>query len=66
MKPMVLEQGQAMLCQCEFLDKKSGNFRDILETVSVVNVEEIGKLGFLVLRASLHYFQRRGTLDNSI
>ena len=40
------------------------NFRDTVESISVISVEEIGKLGLHVLGSSLHYFKKRSTLDN--
>ena len=52
-----------MINQFDFLDKES--FEDTVEIVSDISVEEIGKLGLPVPGASLQYFQKRSTLDNS-
>ena len=40
------------------------NFGDIIETVTGISVEEIGKLGLLVLGVSLHCFQKNNLLEN--
>ena len=40
--------------------QRSGNFRDITETVTCIFAEEIGKLGLPVPGASLHCFQKKG------
>ena len=48
----------------EFQTYRSINFIDTIETVSGIYAEEIGKLGIHVLGASLHYFQKRSTLEN--
>ena len=50
----------------KFQTQRSSNFGDITETVTGIYVEEIGKLGLPVSGASLHYFQKRSTLDRSI
>ena len=50
----------------KFQTHRSSNFRDITETVTGISAEEIGKLGLPVPGASLHFFQKRSTLDNSI
>ena len=50
----------------KFQTQRSSNFGDTTETVSGISAEEIGKLGLLVLGASLHCFQKRSTLDSSI
>ena len=42
------------------------NFIDIIETITGISEEEIGKLGLSVPEASLHCFQKRSTLDSSI
>ena len=49
----------------KFQKYKSINFRDIIETVTGISAEEIGKLGLPVPRASLDCFQKRNTLDSS-
>ena len=50
----------------KFQIQRISNFGDITETVTGISVEEIGKLGLPVPGASLHYFQKRSTLDSSI
>ena len=50
----------------KFYTYMSCNVRYIIETVTDISAEEIGKLGFPVPGASLHCFQKRSTLDNSI
>ena len=63
-KPVVLDQGHARYLSEKFqTQKKSINFIDIIETVTCISTEEIGKLGLLVPGASLHCFQKRSTLD---
>ena len=42
----------------KFQTQRISNFRDITETVTGIFAEEIGKLGLLVSRASLHCFQK--------
>ena len=49
----------------KFQTHRSSNFRDTAETVWGISGEEIGKLGLPVPRVSLHYFQKRSTLDSS-
>ena len=49
----------------KFHTLRSQKFGDTTEAISVIFVEEIGKLGLLVPGASLHYFQKRSTLNNS-
>ena len=43
--------------------QRSINFGDIIEIVTRIFVEEIGKLGLPGPGASLHYFKKRSTLD---
>ena len=50
----------------KFQTHMSINFWDIIETMIGISAEEIGKLGRPVPGASLHYFQKRSTLDSSI
>ena len=45
---------------------RSINLGDIIETVTDISADEIGKLGLPVSRASLHCFQKRSTLDSCI
>ena len=47
----------------KFQTHMCSNFGDIIEIVIDISAEEIGKLGLLVPGASLHYFQKRSTLD---
>ena len=49
----------------KFQIHRSSNFGDTAEIVSDISTEEIGKIGLLVPRSSLHYFQKRSTLDSS-
>ena len=49
----------------KFQTQWSCTFEDTAETISDISVEETGKLGLLVTRASLHCFQKRSTLDSS-
>ena len=64
MKPMVLDQGGYL--SVKFQTQRSIYFRYIIEIVTCISVEEIGKLGLPVLGASLHCFQKMSTLDSSI
>ena len=50
----------------KFRTHRISNFGDIIETVTGISAEEIRKLGLPVPGASLHCFQKRSTLDNSI
>ena len=53
----------------KFQIKRSSNFgdtiEDTVETITSISTEEIGKLGISILGVSLHYFQKRSTLDTS-
>ena len=49
----------------KFQTHRSSNLGDTIEIVSDISVEEISKLGLLVTGASLHYFQKRSTLESS-
>ena len=49
----------------KFKTYRSSNFGDIIETVTGISAEEIGKLGLPVPGASLPYFRKRSTLDSS-
>ena len=44
----------------KFQTQRSSNFGDIIETVTSISAEEIGKIGLPVPGASLHYFQKKG------
>ena len=44
--------------------QRNSKFGDIAEIVSGISAEELGKVGLPVLRASLHFFQKRSTLDS--
>ena len=50
----------------KFQTQRSSNFGETAETVTDISAGEIGKLGLPVSGNSLHYFQKRSTLDNSI
>ena len=50
----------------KFQTHRGNNFRDITEIVTGMYAEEMGKLGLAVPGDSLHYFQKRSTLDSSI
>ena len=50
----------------KFMTQRISNFGDIIETVTGISAKEIRKLGLPVPGASLHCFQKRSTLDNSI
>ena len=43
----------------------NSNLGYIIETVLGISAEEIGKIGLPIPGASLHYFQKRSTLDSS-
>ena len=64
MKPTVFRDMRGYLSE-KFQTYRSSNFRDITKTVIGISKEKIGKLGLHVPGASLHYFQKRGTLDIS-
>ena len=49
----------------KFQTWRRSNFRDTIETVSNIYVEETCKLGLPVPGDSLHSFQKRSTLDSS-
>ena len=49
----------------KFYTYRSISFGYTAETVSDISVEEIGKLGLPALGASLHFFQKRSTLESS-
>ena len=53
--------------QCKnFYTQRSINFIYIIEIVTWISTEEIGKLGLSIPGASLHCFQKRSALESSI
>ena len=50
----------------KFQTYRRRNVRYIIEIVTRISAEEIGKLGLPIPGTSLHYFQKRSTLDSSI
>ena len=60
---MGFDQGHARITHVKVQTQRISNFRDTIETVTGISVEEIGKLGLLGLGASLHFFQKMSTLE---